>query len=139
MIFQLVYVSSVGSEQSIVEVFAEIPGYRTKNVGLAITGMLLVKQGSFMQVLEGREAAVRSLYATIRADPRHEHVHTLATIEVPGRQFPDWSMGFADLDDGHASFALAERPLLDLPIHREPASWKASVAMSMLATFVRED
>ena len=139
MIFQLVYVSSVGSEQSIAEVFAQIPSYRTKNAGLGITGMLLVKQGSFLQVLEGAEAAVRALYATIRADPRHEHVHTLTAIEVPGRQFPDWSMGFADLDDGQVSFALAQRPLLDLPVHRETASWKASVAMSMLATFIHED
>ena len=138
MIFQLVYVSSVRPEPSAVEVFSEMTAYRAKNARLGITGMLLVSQGAFMQVLEGEEATVRQLYATIRADPRHEHVHTLATLALPGREFSDWAMGFADLDEKGVSLVLAERPFLDLPAHREAAAWKASVAMSLLATFMRE-
>ena len=138
MIFQLVYVSSVLPDPSTVEVFTEIAAYRTKNARLGITGVLLVSQGAFMQVLEGEEAAVRALYATIRADPRHGHVHTLAALTLPGREFPDWAMGFADLDEKEVSLVLAEQPQLPLPAHDEPASWKESVAMGLLATFMRE-
>ena len=138
MIFQLVYISSARPDPSTIEVFEEIAAYREKNTRLGITGMLLVSQGAFLQVLEGEETAVRKLYATIRADPRHEHVHTLATLALPAREFPDWAMGFADLEEQEVSLVLAERPFLGLPVHREPASWKTSVAMSMLATFMRE-
>ena len=138
MIFQLVYISSVRPDPSTIEVFTEIAAYRAKNSRLGITGMLLVSQGAFMQVLEGEEAAVRALYATIRADPRHEHVHTLAAVALPAREFPDWAMGFADLDAKEVSLVLAKQPFLDLPPHREPASWRTSLAMSLLATFMSE-
>ena len=138
MIFQLVYISSVRPDSSTIEVFEEIAHYRAKNTRLGVTGMLLVSQGAFMQVLEGEEAAVRQLYATIRADPRHEHAHTLATLVIPAREFSDWAMGFADLDTQEVSLVLAEQPFLHLPAHDEPASWKTSVAKSMLATFMRE-
>ncbi|MEP7187723.1 MAG: BLUF domain-containing protein, partial [Roseiflexaceae bacterium] len=36
---------------------------RRNNMQLGITGMLLYKDGEFMQVLEGEQAAVQALYA----------------------------------------------------------------------------
>ena len=50
-------------------------------------------QGRFLQVLEGPESAVRRLYATIRADPRHTNVETLLTTSAAERTFPNWEMG----------------------------------------------
>jgi hypothetical protein len=51
-----------------------------------------------MQVLEGDEEAVRGLYARIAAGPRHGGEITLHEGFAEGRQFPDWSMGFRDLN-----------------------------------------
>ena len=47
-------------------------------------------------------------------------------------------MGFADLDEKEVSLVLAEQPFLQLPAHHETASWKESVALSLLSTFMRE-
>ena len=48
---------------------------RSKNTAWGITGALMLYQDWFAQVLEGDEARVRALFATIRADGRHGSVH----------------------------------------------------------------
>ena len=51
-----------------------------------------------MQVLEGEEQLVRSLYTKISADPRHKGALALLQGVEEKRQFADWSMGFRDLN-----------------------------------------
>jgi hypothetical protein len=96
--FFLVYVSSavkLFSKSALVDLLNQS---REKNYRLAITGMLLYKDGNFMQVLEGDETAVRGLHATIARDPRHRGVTTILEGPLADRSFPDWSMGFRDLN-----------------------------------------
>jgi hypothetical protein len=70
---------------------------RDHNVELGITGMLLFKDGNFLQVLEGEREKVRALYQKISGDPRHSKIATLFEGTSDRRDFPDWSMGFQDL------------------------------------------
>ena len=95
--FQLVYASKANRDFSEGELFEMLAKFREKNVRLGITGLLLFKDGSFMQALEGDENAVLELYDTIWADDRHHDLNVLLTITVGRRQFPDWSMGFKNL------------------------------------------
>jgi Sensors of blue-light using FAD len=44
---------------------------RDNNAALGITGMLLYKDGNFMQVLEGDEERVRALATKVSQDRRH--------------------------------------------------------------------
>jgi hypothetical protein len=60
--------------------------------------MLLYKGGNFMQVLEGPEDQVMSLYESIKKDPRHKDVATLSKEQIQVRQFPKWEMAFQNLD-----------------------------------------
>jgi hypothetical protein len=66
---------------------------RSDNKKRDITGALLVSGGAFVQVLEGDEATVRSLFATIAEDSRHDEVEVLAEGHVGRRTFEHWSMG----------------------------------------------
>ncbi len=70
---------------------------RSKNTGLDITGMLLHVEGSFLQVIEGREADIDALFEQISEDPRHGNIVTIVRESIPRRAFSDWSMGFADV------------------------------------------
>lgn len=63
-----------------------------------ITGMLLYRGGNFIQVIEGEDEAVLQLYENIKADPRHRDVTLLSQDPIKSRQFPDWSMGFRNID-----------------------------------------
>jgi hypothetical protein len=63
-----------------------------------ITGMLLYKDGKFMQILEGPDDAVRKIYAAIEHDDRHYSIIKLVEGPSVERLFPKWTMGFRDLD-----------------------------------------
>lgn len=71
---------------------------RRFNQAHAITGMLLYKDNSFLQVLEGDAGDVAPLYERIRRDDRHIKVKTLFEQAISRRDFADWSMGFHNLD-----------------------------------------
>jgi hypothetical protein len=76
---------------------------RANNARLGITGMLLHREGRFIQVLEGPEEAVRARLAVIARDPRHTGVNTIVDELVPDRLFPGWTMGYRAVTDDLAS------------------------------------
>lgn len=65
---------------------------RSRNKQAGITGALLLSDERFVQTLEGEEAAVRALFSTIEADPRHAEVTLLGAGTVGARVFARWSM-----------------------------------------------
>ena len=137
--FNLVYVSTAAKPFSASELLEWVEPFREKNVRLGITGLLLYKHGAFMQALEGHEEAVRALFATIREDKDHHHVLTLVAMPVARRQFPDWSMGFKNLDGVTINPVPGYNPSMDLPPTGDDLSWQASVALTLLATFKQEN
>lgn len=87
----LIYLSSLSAPG--VEVLEEIAaGARSKNARLQVTGCLLHYDHSILQYLEGPEAAVRALFASIEADPRHRQVTKMLDHPVASRRFASWSM-----------------------------------------------
>lgn len=93
---------------------------QTQNRRLDITGLLLHGRmetlpgvaGEFVQWIEGAEAAVEALFASIENDPRHFEVEVLgrgptaSLLEgvrdavhpgATGRLFPSWSLGLVQL------------------------------------------
>ncbi|EOD79415.1 hypothetical protein D515_01763 [Grimontia indica] len=71
---------------------------RQKNGELGVSGLLLYAKGNFFQVLEGEEHNVDKLYQKIEQDDRHNRVVVLDRSEIKKRAFPDWSMGFRNLE-----------------------------------------
>jgi hypothetical protein len=57
-----------------------------------VTGLLIVHDDRILQILEGREAAVRELYAKIEADRRHTITKLVSTVEDEERLLLTWSM-----------------------------------------------
>jgi hypothetical protein len=68
------------------------------NARAGITGMLLYKEGQFMQVLEGPGEAVTETFSRISRDARHHGIMVLLKGAVQERHFPGWSMAFRDLN-----------------------------------------
>ena len=81
---------------------------RGNNKAKGITGALLLSRDWFVQTLEGDEAAVRTLFAVIESDPRHDSVSLLETGTVPARAFPRWSMArVSDAADDPDTYLIA--------------------------------
>lgn len=78
---------------------------RSNNKAQGITGALLLSGDWFVQVLEGREEAVRALFSSIERDPRHAEVTLLEGRPVPERVFARWAMARVS-DDGERDIPL---------------------------------
>jgi hypothetical protein len=98
-VIQLVYVSSAVTPFTNEELVALLEKARSNNEALGITGMLLYKNGDFMQALEGEEQHVVALAGHIAKDPRHTDVRVILQAPTKLREFPDWTMGFHNLND----------------------------------------
>ena len=57
-----------------------------------VTGLLIVSGDRVLQILEGREEAVRDLYTKIEADKRHTVVKLVCAVEDEVRLLLTWSM-----------------------------------------------
>ena len=97
-LYHLGYVSTEAikfSDEALVALLSEA---RTANTDRDVTGLLLYREGSFYQVLEGSESAVMATFQDIEGDPRHKEVRVLFDGETDAREFADWQMGFLNLD-----------------------------------------
>lgn len=81
---------------------------RSRNTDALITGMLLQIDGSFCQILEGKEANVTALYGRICADERHCDLVQIVREPIAYRGFADWTMGFCALEAGEVDSLLGE-------------------------------
>ena len=57
-----------------------------------VTGLLVVNEDRILQILEGREEAVRELYNKIEADSRHTVVKLVCAVEDEVRLLMTWNM-----------------------------------------------
>lgn len=97
-LFHLGYVSTETGDMGTQEMIELMTEARRINTERDITGLLLHREKSFYQVLEGTEGEVRRIFASIEKDERHTAVDVLFDGEIEAREFADWRMGFLNLD-----------------------------------------
>lgn len=97
--FSAVYISTSTAVFEADDLPALLAQSRENNVAAELTGMLLYREGRFLQALEGPEDTVRAVMGTIAADPRHERIRVLAEEQIKERRFPGWSMGYPQVGD----------------------------------------
>jgi Sensors of blue-light using FAD len=120
-VLSMAYLSSASFPFSDGDLATLLMNSRANNGRAGVTGMLLYRDGQFLQVLEGAEQAVRERFARIEADPRHRDVHKLMEAAITERQFPTWNMGYravtdtlADVIPGYVDFFGGRSAHLDL-------------------------
>ncbi len=95
---QLAYISSTRGLLTADDIAKILVGSRERNHQRGITGMLLYKGGNVLQILEGKPEQVIALFEVIRQDERHSGVIKLYQRNIAERDFPEWTMGFHDLN-----------------------------------------
>jgi Sensors of blue-light using FAD len=72
-----------------------LKGSVQRNTQAGITRLLLYRDGTFMQALEGDKATVTALFAKISRDPRHHQIIRLIGEPIGHRFFPTrrWPFG----------------------------------------------
>lgn len=133
--FFLVYVSSATTLFSESELDEILDRSHQNNTRLSVSGILLYKDGNLMQILEGEEATVRSLYARIGADHRHNGLITLLDGYQPERQFRDWSMAFRNLNKATSVSTPGYSEFLNTPLTAAPFAADPTMCQRLLETF----
>lgn len=95
----LIYVSTAVYLLSSEELLDILHVSRRNNEVGPVTGLLLYKDGNFMQVLEGPEEAVMNIFGKILRDTRHTDIIVISKEPITAREFADWRMAFLNLDD----------------------------------------
>ncbi|WP_231884372.1 BLUF domain-containing protein [Plantibacter sp. H53] len=104
----LVYASTATQPFSDDDLTALLATCRENNARAQLTGMLVHRDGRFLQVLEGPELAVRGLMDTLAADPRHTGIRVMFEEPIRERQFAAWTMGFERADTATGTDSEAE-------------------------------
>jgi hypothetical protein len=97
-LFRLAYVSATTKPLSEAELRNLLKQADERNTKTGTTGMLLYKDGRFMQMLEGPKSAVKATFGRISKDPRHYGIIVLLKETAEERHFPGLPMAFRDLD-----------------------------------------
>jgi hypothetical protein len=90
---RLVYCSTATVPTESLVLIADILSVSQRNNDRdGLTGALAISDGWFLQVLEGRPAALDTLLRRLAADTRHGDIVILSRRPVSGRLFGEWSM-----------------------------------------------
>lgn len=135
--FYLTYVSSAVKPFSIEQLVALLQTCHRNNSQLDVSGMLLYKDGNFMQLLEGDKDTVLAVHATIKGDSRHTGLLTMIQGEQAARQFPGWSMGFRDLNAPDVESIPGYSDFLNTPLTAQAFSSDPTRCQKLLLTFKR--
>jgi hypothetical protein len=87
-----------------------------------VTGLLIMSDNRILQIIEGREAAVRALYAKIEADGRHAITKMVSEAEDSERLLLTWSMVVRNIEGIPADVLEQYARVYDELLHAESQS-----------------
>lgn len=96
---RLVYTSKARRKMSDNDINRILSISRINNSLYDVTGMLLYRDGTFLQVLEGHDATLSQTYARIRKDRRHFECRLLMEEAIVQRAFTGWEMAYRAHDE----------------------------------------
>ncbi|MNJ92560.1 Blue light- and temperature-regulated antirepressor YcgF [compost metagenome] len=131
-IFHLVYVSQAVEDISYTDIQDILHVSRDNNAQVGITGLLIFRDGYFLQLLEGDEVPVKKVVEKIIEDDRNFKLRVLVETRSSERLFDEWAMAFFDGDIS----ANETQPLIDLfALVLDKSSSQRDRIMSVLKTF----
>ena len=91
-LYRLIYASDKALDMDWSDIKEILAKSETNNARLNITGMLIMLNDRFLQVLEGPAHELNFLYEKIMQDRRHRNPHLLSYTAIHQRHFQAWSM-----------------------------------------------
>lgn len=93
----IIYKSYASKPMTLLELMPILMQARVLNERHDITGALVYGGNQFMQLIEGEQTVITTLYQRICQDPRHERVVKLVDDAIEARSFTQWSMAFDEV------------------------------------------
>ncbi|MEM7383695.1 MAG: BLUF domain-containing protein [Verrucomicrobiota bacterium] len=131
----IIYFSKATREMTPDDLQSLLQHARTYNVDHGITGLLLYDDGCFLQGLEGEEKEVTALYEKIARDSRHHDLIELYDQPISERSFPEWHMGFHQIEGHELTDQKGYHPVLKDNFSSEPIDMEDEMTFHLLCLF----
>ena len=99
MLHTLCYVSSCIESLTVKDLEHLFRVNKRNNTEYKVSGILIYNNGNFLQILEGDEDKVKTIFKKIRRDPRHRNLISLINNPIDERIFHDYDSGFIHFED----------------------------------------
>jgi blue light- and temperature-responsive anti-repressor len=126
---RLIYCSERSPSCSDADISGLVAKSALSNRSADISGLLLVDDTIFAQMLEGERRAVTSLFLRLAADRRHSGITLIECVDIDERLCPDWGMievSKARTPDAWRSIGLFNG--------EDPRTWSADLIARAIAT-----
>ncbi|MCA0132432.1 BLUF domain-containing protein [Winogradskyella alexanderae] len=87
------YISNFARDLNKHQISELIETVNCNNIRENITGILIIRNKQFFQILEGENRVINQMYKKIRSDKRHSTIIKLLDITIDGRIFSDYNSG----------------------------------------------
>jgi hypothetical protein len=94
MPYQLIYSSEAAPDLDLEDFEKMLAESRIRNRARGISGVLILVEGVFVQILEGEKDRVLHLLRSLERDPRHSHLKVFHRQDVEERTFASWNMAY---------------------------------------------
>jgi len=94
MRYAITYVSTAKKELSSTEIDDLLTTSKKNNNKKSITGVLLYKDGNFLQLIEGKKTEILTLFETIIKDERHTNIIKIFGKEKDSKPFDGYHVDF---------------------------------------------
>lgn len=91
----IIYISEATANLSEPALLTLLQQARAEHQHAQLTGLLVYREGRFLQIMEGPEAPLREFFSRVASDPRHGKLELLADGPKPSPDFQQWHMSFA--------------------------------------------
>ena len=134
-LFRMAYISAASKPFSKGRLRNLVNNSRSLNATSGITGILLHKEGHFMQLMEGSEPAVKAAFDRICRDTRHFGIIVLIKESADERHYPGQPMAFQNLDLPEQRTVPGYDEFLDTPLTGKEFASQPSRGEKLLLLF----
>lgn len=134
-IYQLVYVSTATTALGLKDLQAIERVAIKNNIKENLTGVLTYCDCKFMQFLEGSESHLDYIFSKIKKDSRHHSIDVLRYELIPERQFSNWNMKYADINNIHETHGEVCNKIYDVESKSTKVLDKAEETIKLLTAF----
>ncbi|MFD2180413.1 BLUF domain-containing protein [Veronia pacifica] len=128
---QIIYISSAEHPFSDRELDELLEDIRQRNQSTGVTGMLLYRDGDFIQAIEGPNDHLVCLYEKICRDNRHYGVREMSKLAISERAFDATPMAFHHIQDNDPRLSQHQSFFSDDP----SVTFDPGEALSLLLAF----
>ena len=108
MLKTICYKSKSNPGNTIIDIESLFYQTRQHNNTQEVKGILIYRDATFFQILEGESTIVNTLYQSIKRDSRHGNIKELLNTEIDNYSFADFGLGYATISSLDALYGFQE-------------------------------